>query len=212
MKLIMMLAAILSSARLIAAQGIAAAASDVRPILVGAVAPDAELRGMDGMPVALKTALAGKPGVVIFYRGGWCPYCNTHLREIKGIQKELTALGYTTVAISPDRPEELAKTSAKHSLPYMLLSDSKLEAARAYGIAFQVDPDTLTKYARYGIDLRKASGEPHDWLPVPSVFLVGKDGTIKFAYTNPDYRVRLKGPVLLAAAQAALEAPASPNP
>jgi peroxiredoxin len=198
-------AALLACVSFSSAQNIAPSASQVRPLLIGTVAPDAQLRTMDGKPATLKTVLAGKPGVVIFYRGGWCPYCNAHLQEIKGVQKELNQMGYTTVAISPDRPEELAKTAKKHDLPYTLLSDSKLEAAGAYGIAFQLDPDTLAKYAHYGVDLRKSSGEPHDWLPVPSVFLIGKDGTIKFAYTNPDYKVRLKAPVLLAVAKAALE-------
>lgn len=187
------------------AQEVAPSPSQVRPLLIGAAAPDAQLRTMDGRPVALRAALAGKPGIVIFYRGGWCPYCNAHLQEIKGIEKDLTRLGYTIVAVSPDRPEELAKTAKKHALPYSLLSDSKLEAARAYGIAYQVDSDTLSHYAHYGVDLRKASGEPHDWLPVPSVFLIGKEGTIKFAYTNPDYKVRLKAAVLLSVAKETLQ-------
>ncbi len=99
----------------------------------------------------------------------------------------------------------------KHALPYALLSDSKLAAARAFGIAFQLDAPTLAAYAKHGVDLRKASGEAKDWLPVPSVFLIGADGAIKFVYANPDYRERLKAKVLLAAAEAALEPPAKPK-
>lgn len=186
------------------AQDVARTPSAVRPLLIGAQAPDATLRALDGSAISIKTALGGKPGVVIFYRGGWCPYCSTHLREIKTVEKDLKKLGYRTIAISPDRPEELAATAKKQDLAYTLLSDSKLEAARAYGIAFQVDEGTLKKYGEYGIDLRKSSGEAHDWLPVPTVFLIGKDGTVKFVYSNPDYKVRLKAPVLLAAAKAAL--------
>jgi len=181
-------------------------------LLVGAVAPDAPLRGIDGKTTSLKAALDGRPSVVIFYRGGWCPYCNAHLREVKDVQADLAKLGYVTVAISPDRPEELAKTAKKHDLPYALLSDSKMEAARAYGIAYQVDAQTLKRMAGHGVDLMKSSGEPHDWLPVPSVFIIGKDGAVKFVYANPDIRVRLKAPVLLAAAKAALEEPAPPKP
>jgi peroxiredoxin len=201
MKILLLLAAALAAS----ARSLAPSQTEVRPLLVGAAAPDAALRGLDGKPVSLKSALAGRPGVVIFYRGGWCPYCNAHLQEIKDAQKALTDLGYVTVAVTPDRPEELVKTSTKHSLPYALLSDSKGEAAKAYGVAYQVDPATLKKLSGYGIDLRKASGEEGEWLPVPSVFLVGKDGTIKFVYANPDYKVRLKAPVLLAAAKASLE-------
>ena len=205
MKIFSIAALLLASVPSAFAQDVAPSASQVRPLLIGAAAPDAQLRTMDGHPIALKAALAGKPGIVIFYRGGWCPFCNAHLQEIKGIEKDLARLGYTIVAVSPDRPGELAKTAKKHDLPYALLSDSKLEAARAYGIAFQVDADTLSKYAHYGVDLRKSSGEPHDWLPVPSVFLIGKDGTIKFAYTNPDYKVRLKAAVLLSVAKETLQ-------
>lgn len=207
-----LLSAIVLAATSAFSADVAPSATEIRPILIGSTAPDASLRDMTGKTVSLKAALGGKPALVIFYRGGWCPYCNAHLKEVRDIQKDLTALGYTTIAVSPDRPEELAKTSAKHELPYSLLSDSKFDAARAFGIAYQLDPDTLTKYARYGVDLRKASGEPHDWLPVPSVFLIGADGTVRFSYSNPDYRVRLKAPVLLAAARAALESAGAPKP
>jgi peroxiredoxin len=212
MNLFLSIAVLLTAAAGASGQTVAPSPTAVKPLLIGAVAPDADLRDMDGKPVMLKAALGGKPGVVIFYRGGWCPYCNAHLHEVKNIEKDLRALGYVTVAISPDRPEELAKTAAKQSLPYALLSDSKLDAARAFGIAFQVDSETLTKYAHYGVDLRKSSGEPHDWLPVPSLFLIGKDGKVKFAYTNPDYRVRLKAKVLLAEARAALDDPDASKP
>jgi len=208
MKSVLALAVLLAAPAM--AQEIAPSATQLRPLLVGSTAPDVQLRRIDGTPVSLKTALSGRPGVVIFYRGGWCPYCNAHLEDIKTIDKKLVKLGYQTLAISPDRPEELAKTMKKHALPYSLLSDSKFAAAGAFGIAYQVDDQMLKKYVQYGVDLRKASGEEHDWLPVPSVFLIGADGAVKFVYANPDYRVRLKGKVLLAAAEAALEAPAKP--
>lgn len=204
MKIASLLAVWLTCAAPSYGQEVAPNPSSVRPLLIGSDAPDSTLRALDGSATSIKKVLSGKPGVVIFYRGGWCPYCNTHLREIKTVEKELRKLGYRTIAISPDRPEELAATAKKQELAYTLLSDSKLEAARAYGIAFQVDEGTLKKYGEYGIDLRKSSGEQHDWLPVPTVFLIGKDGTVKFVYSNPDYKVRLKAPVLLAAAKAAL--------
>ncbi|MHC4519433.1 MAG: AhpC/TSA family protein, partial [Planctomycetota bacterium] len=70
---------------------------------------------------------------------------------------------------------------------------------QAFGIAFQVDDETVTKYQGYGIDLDDASGRAHHLLPVPSVFLVDAEGVIVFQYVNPDYTVRLHPDVLLAA-------------
>ena len=80
-----------------------------------------------------------------------------------------------------------------------------MKAARALGIAFRMDDATLERYKGCGIDLETASGETHHLLPVPSVFIVGKDGLIKFTYVNPDYKVRVAPDVLLAAARAALK-------
>ena len=97
----------------------------------------------------------------------------------------------------------------KEKLTYTLLSDSKMEAAQALGIAFKVDDATLDRYEEYGIDLERASGEKHHLLPVPSVFIVGTDGTISFEHVNPNYKVRLHPDLLLAAAKVGMQSPAA---
>ena len=79
-----------------------------------------------------------------------------------------------------------------------------MTAARAFGLAYVVDDETIKMFKRYDIDLEGASGEAHHLLPVPSVFVTATDGTIEFQYANPDYKVRLDPAVLLAAARAAL--------
>ena len=86
---------------------------------------------------------------------------------------------------------------------YILLSDSELAAARALGVAYRVDEETFGKLQGYGIDLEEASGQDHHLLPVPSVFLIDRKGSIRFVYVNPDYTQRIDPETLLAAARAA---------
>lgn len=117
------------------------------------------------------------------------------------MEAELASLGFPVIAISPDRPENLIQSLEVKDLGYALLSDSDLDAARAFGIAFQVDDATLEAYRGYGIDLEAASGRPHHQLPVPSVFLVEEGGTIRWVYSNPDYEVRPENAALLEAAR-----------
>ena len=69
------------------------------------------------------------------------------------------------------------------------------------GIAFRVDRETADRYKENGLDLTERSGYDHLLLPVPSVFLVDTDGIIHFQYVNPDYKVRISGNLLLAAAK-----------
>ncbi len=178
-------------------------AAKVCPVLVGSALPAAQVKTAEGKPVELREALGGKPAVLLFYRGGWCPYCNTHLGEIAAIEDQLRALGVAVFALSADRPGKLAETRADKKLGYTLLSDAEMNAAHALGIAFRVDDATVSKYKNsYGIDLEADSGQTHHQLPVPSAFVVDGAGTIAFAYVNPDYKVRVKGEVLLAAAKA----------
>ena len=123
--------------------------------------------------------------------------------QLQKIAPELLELGYSIIAISPDRPERLQASLEKNEFGTVLLSDSKMAASSAFGIAYKVDDDTLGALKKYGIDIEESSGEQHHLLPVPSVFLVGKSGRIEFQYVNPDYKVRLDPDVLLAAAKAA---------
>ncbi len=132
-------------------------------------------------------------------------YCDRHFSDLRKIEPELQKLGYKVLAISPDKPEKLQTTKSKHSMAYQLLSDSKLEAARAMRIAFELDQKTLAAYKEYGIDLNENSGEDHFYLPVPSVFILDKKGVNQFQYVNPDYQKRLDVDVLLVAAKAALK-------
>ncbi len=195
-----------------ASQGIAPSADQIRPLLLGSAMPDAAMHTVDGKATTLKNQVNSKPTVLVFYRGGWCPYCNTQLSELRKIRKPLEDLGYQMIAISPDLPAELGKTMDKDQLDYTLLSDSKAEALKAFGIAFRVDDATIEKYKGYGIDLEKASGENHHALPVPSVFIVDGMGVLQFSYSHPDYKVRVPGKVVLAAAQAIADREQYVNP
>ncbi len=177
---------------------VAESAEDVHPLLVGMRGPDVTLTTVDGKPLRLYDLLERKPSVLVFYRGGWCPYCNLQLEQLRTIEQEVLNLGYQIVAVSADRPENAEKSIEKHDLKYTLLSDSSKAAAKAFGIAFRVDDKTLEAYKRFGINLAEASGVDDHVLPVPAVFIVGTDGVILFEYVNPNYKVRLNAQVLLA--------------
>jgi peroxiredoxin len=174
-----------------------------RPLAVGANAPAVTLTTVEGAEFALGEAFAAKPTVLVFYRGSWCPYCNRQLAALGELEGKLLALGYQIIAISPDSAAGLAAMAGKNHLNYRLLSDRGMIASLAYGLAFRVPADTEKSYRSRGIDLAPIPGGASAWLPVPAVFLIGRDGVIKFAHSDPDYKVRLAPEALLAAAEAA---------
>jgi peroxiredoxin len=177
-------------------------AGDVQPLLPGMQAPSFDVLSVEGEPVHFDPSKMDKPLVLSFFRGGWCPYCNLHLAEMRKTEGELRELGFAIWFISIDRPEVLYASLDQPDIGYTILSDSKLDATRSFGLAFRVSNETVEKYLKWDIDLEGASGETHHVLPAPSTFIISDEGIIRFQYTNPDYAVRLHPDVLLAAARA----------
>ena len=117
------------------------------------------------------------------------------------MENKLTGMGFQLILIAPDRPAKIGETKEKYGLQGSFLSDSRMAAARAFRIAYQVDADTLKQLKEYGVDLEEASGESHHQLPVPAVFIAGVNAVIQFTYAHPDYTVRIRSEMLLAIAE-----------
>jgi peroxiredoxin len=145
----------------------------------------------------LRNLASQKPSLVIFYRGGWCPYCNTHLSQLAEIEEQLYDMGIQILALSPDQPSYLKESTMEHNLNYKLLSDSDMNASKQFGLAFKVDTTTVNRYKRNGLDLAERSGYDHYMLPVPAAFFVDTTATIRYRYYNPDYTVRIDNEELL---------------
>lgn len=102
--------------------------------------PDLVVNLSDGQSLNLPGELAGGFGVVLVYRGSWCPYCNAQLRAFQRAQNELTELGVRVVALSIDDEATTTATIAKHKLTYPV-GHSADAAAIAEATGAFVDPD-----------------------------------------------------------------------
>ncbi len=164
---------------------IPSSADSVKPMAVGSVLPLINLQDIDGKMVGTPEVF-NQPVVMIVYRGGWCPYCNQQLAGLQPMEKDIIAMGYKIVAISPDAPEQLKTTIEKQKLSYTLLSDNKAELIMAMGLAFKAP-------VKYNDMLLKASGggNSQSVLPVPAVYIFDKNRKVLYAYTDADYKVRM---------------------
>jgi peroxiredoxin len=71
-----------------------------------------------GDTLELPSAFGGQYGVVLFYRGAWCPYCNAQLRAFQRASESLSALGARIAALSVDDETTTSELIAKHGLTY----------------------------------------------------------------------------------------------
>lgn len=199
----------LFSIKLMAATGIAQTPEQVTPLLNGLTIPDVTLTAADNTTVALKNIVKKQPSVLVFYRGGWCPYCNAQLAALRTIEPELTKLGYQIIAITPDSVSSVNKSlndTGGQQLNYTLLSDHQFQASGAFGLAYYLDDKTAAIYkGKLGSLITTEAGTEKVVLPVPAVYILNTDGEVVFNYVHINYKTRLESELLLKAAALALQ-------
>lgn len=186
---------------------VAATADQVQPLQAGDPAPRFIVETVDSEPFDFDPAKLARPVVILTFRGGWCPYCNMYLSDMRHVIPEIRDMGVDVLFLSGDRPELLIDSLKSETrediagLDYMILSDADAQAAVALGIAFKASDRTIQRRQEKGQDIDASSMDRHGVLPVPAVFAVGTDGVIAFSYVNADYKVRLPADDLLSAAR-----------
>ncbi|MEM0909486.1 MAG: peroxiredoxin-like family protein [Pseudomonadota bacterium] len=202
-KLLVLFVAVFATASVLAFDRteIRASAEEVTPLLNGMAVPNVKVQTTDGDPLSLHGLFMQKPTVVVFYRGGWCPYCTRQLAGLKDIEQDLVDAGYQIVAISPETPEMLQSQKLKTEFSAQLISDADLNAIRAFGVGFYV-PDPMRKRLKDKANIELAADDSERGvLPAPAVFIVDSQARVLFSYVNPDYTVRPSAELVLSAAK-----------
>jgi peroxiredoxin len=71
-----------------------------------------------GQALTVPEAFGGGFGVMLFYRGSWCPYCNAQLRAFQRASDTLAEIGARVAALSVDDEATTAALIAKHDLTF----------------------------------------------------------------------------------------------
>jgi peroxiredoxin len=163
-----------------------------RALPQGAVAPDFILPDAQGKLVRLQSLLRDGPVVIVFYRGGWCPFCKLYLRGFQRRRRELKALGAQIVAISPELPDNSLSTREEGKLKYTVLSDVGNKIAHKFGLVFRLSDPLLKVYESFGVSLQEANGKDGSAdLPVPATFIIDTNGVVRHSHVDVDYMRRL---------------------
>lgn len=186
---------------------VAATADLIQPLKAGDPAPRFIVETVGSEPFDFDPANLERPVLILTFRGGWCPYCNMYLSDMRNVIPEIRDMGVDVLFLSGDRSELLYESLKGETqqdiagLDYTILSDANAQAAIALGIAFKASDRTIQGRRDKGHDIEASSMERHGVLPVPAVFAIGKDGVIAYSYVNADYKVRLPADDLLSAAR-----------
>lgn len=126
---------------------------------VGEPAPEFELASTQGK-IALAERRTRGPVLLVFYPGDDTPVCTRQLCDYRDNLAAFSDLGVDVIAINPQPLESHQKFADKHDLPFPLAADTDKQVCRSYG-------------ALSFIGTAKRA-----------LFLVGRDGLVKYAHTD----------------------------
>lgn len=162
--------------------------------------PDATLLDVHGSPTSLAELRAGRPAVVVFYRGQWCPYCNLALRTYqRDLLPTLSDRAVPLIAVSPQTPDGSLNTAELNALTFAVVTDPGNQLARRLGILTSPSQDVRDTTLELGLDLARANTDGRYEVPMPTVVVVDADGVISWIDVHPDYTTRSEVPAILAA-------------
>lgn len=105
----------------------------------GDLFPKLTVKTVQGGSLTLPDTLVGSFGVVLIYRGSWCPFCSAQLADFAAHKMELDALGVKVVALSVDDEATSATFAAKHNVQFPVGYGADAEAVSAATGAFAND-------------------------------------------------------------------------
>ena len=172
----------------------------VEAVAVGVIVADARLVGLDGQIVSLFSVTAGRPAVLVFYRGAWCPYCNITLRTYeRELRPELDRLGVVLVAISPQTPDGSSAAVQGGELNFPVLSDPSNALVRALGIVTEPSAAARVAHTELGFNVADSNADSTAGIPFPTVLIIDADRTVRFADVHVDYTTRTEVEAILTA-------------
>lgn len=185
---------------------LAASESAAAAFPLGARIPDVELLDARGAKTTLHAEVAGRPAVVVLYRGAWCPYCNLTLRTYQQeLLPRLAERGAVLITISPQKPDGSLSMQEKNSLEFPVLSDPGNSIARALGVITRPSAEVLAAQREHGLDLTETNADGSAELPMATTVVLDAAGNVRWLDVHPDYTTRSEPDAILDALERATD-------
>ncbi len=130
---------------------------------IGQPAPSWELTASDGRKVRPSRFL-GRPLLIFFFRGTWCPSCRQQMEQIRSSWSEIEPLA-RVIGIVGQEEGKVQSFLAEHPLPFPLLSDATREVIEAHNI-----------YQRFGLNGFR--------IAYPTTLIVDRDSYVRYCYVG----------------------------
>lgn len=164
--------------------------------------PDFVLPDTQGLHVRLADLIGSGPIVLSFLRGRWCPYCAQELKAWHDAMPRLEAEGGQFIAISAETGGLAESFRCEIAPGARMLCDVDHGLAMMLGLAFPIGDDLHRRYVEAGLDLATIFGNSGRILPITATYVIDAGGVVRYAFVDPDFRVRANPETVIAVVEA----------
>ncbi|MEM1174318.1 MAG: peroxiredoxin family protein [Pseudomonadota bacterium] len=113
--------------------------------------------------------LRGKPTIVLFVRGNWCPFCNAQVADMTSHYKEIVDLGGRLVILTPKPLETTRRVGEMYGVDFEFWLDEGLAVTRRFGLLIE---DGVPNKSR------DSFGDDAVW---PAAVVIDAEGVIRYS-------------------------------
>lgn len=147
-------------------------------LALGHALPELTLKDAGGSAFNTRD-LRGKPALIFFYRGNWCPLCMAQVKEVAARYREIAETGARVLLVSPQPHDNTAALAKRFKVPFDFLTDDGNRAARVLGIE-----------AKNGLPMGMGMLGYSAETVFPTVIVLDAAGVIRWVDQTDNYRVR----------------------
>ena len=100
--------------------------------------------------------------------------------------------GAQLVAITPQKPDKSTEQLKKDGYPFLVLSDLGSSVMKAYRLFYELDPELVKVYKKFGLNVEDFNGPGRNVLPVPGTFVLDQKGVVRARHADTDYTKRME--------------------
>jgi len=112
--------------------------------------------------------LKGRPAVILFVRGNWCPFCSRQVADLTNYYKAINESGAHLILVTPKPLQTTRRVAQFFDVDFEFWLDESLDVARQFGLLLR---DGVPK------DHRDDYGEDTLW---PASMVVDANGIIRY--------------------------------
>ena len=154
-------------------------------IVLNKVMPNGSLFDMEGSSISIKS-LNTSPGVWLFYRGNWCPFCVAQIEELSNEYQEIRKLGYELRFVSTQSLSHSKSLASKLNLKEAFFRDDNGKYLDSIGLLDKAGLPVALEVLGY----EKPVG-------YPAIVISNPKGKVSFIDITDNYRDRPESSFIL---------------